>query len=921
MPDIPNSRWDIYSCNHIHLNNVLQNEFDWKSVESICNDKNIILDIIDHNGRMIPKSSIYIKMARTGYYVLAIRKQDTDKLQTSSVLYINLYVDSSIPNDVSIVSHNPLINDNYQTVLSMFTNITDFTTYKLFIDGYLIESDKFLSVVSVTKFIEIINDANIHSNVTIDMTNRETYQSNIENLIKDVVYIPTNIVDDHFISFDTLEIYVVGTKGVLLPFNDDFSVSQLTNNFFGITSSLIDNCKTFLDEDDIYLKLLWKKFDDRASAIDTGYSLHILNEIFTDEEQEKLISDEHLPNLNIWKGSTLEYHPFNDYVFDNNLFRDYNDLNLSKQIKALGYANFIGTIANVLGKLQVTSTSIETLIINKSVLFTGVDLVPILYIDGKKIDQILYDIENTETEVKAVFHDPYSVIPGTVVRYKLIEKYDMFGHKFTPNAGNNTVTFSNDGPIVIYAKEAIESKGPNGLFDYGFTEIDSNSPLITVTNTQTDYTVTFDTALFDKEIHIFFTNKKFVVNRFEVDISDGSTISVEPYFLDKTTLDRLPIKYSDSFEVYLNGFYLVPDLDFVIHRSECDDPDIVGEFFITINNLEFLKQNTNVIEVYGTDHHVIRRDTTYVIDNKTEITRGNLKCNEHITSIAINGKIVDYDDLRFNKGFYDVSYPNGSVVAVTTSLPRNIKDIFASYEYTEHEDELDDMVDYIKTFYSPIIDDIVVVPNTHSLYSSYLNTVINLLLNGTITIPFSNTITDLLTQLDDWEFIKNFDIFFKSPNKVDSRFIDFYPGYLANRFTNDMGLRLIIDRLMNYYLNNDHRHDGHVVFRDSVIIGKPVIISPSNNATNVSVIPIIEGSPFSIEDHFYGNHTSTDWQIATDTDFNNIVYESLEDTDHLTSIQVNIPLSNSTEYYVRCRYNASYLNSRWSNYTKFTTTD
>ena len=55
------------------------------------------------------------------------------------------------------------------------------------------------------------------------------------------------------------------------------------------------------------------------------------------------------------------------------------------------------------------------------------------------------------------------------------------------------------------------------------------------------------------------------------------------------------------------------------------------------------------------------------------------------------------------------------------------------------------------------------------------------------------------------------------------------------------------------------------------------------------------------------NHTSTDWQIADDASFSNVIYESLNDVDNKPELEVpsNVVLQSSTNYYVRTRLNVT----------------
>ena len=70
-------------------------------------------------------------------------------------------------------------------------------------------------------------------------------------------------------------------------------------------------------------------------------------------------------------------------------------------------------------------------------------------------------------------------------------------------------------------------------------------------------------------------------------------------------------------------------------------------------------------------------------------------------------------------------------------------------------------------------------------------------------------------------------------------------------------------------------------------------------------------------------HTSTDWQLATDSGFSNIVEESLDDTSNKVSYtfgQGAYSFVTSTTYYIRVRHTgASFSDSAYSSTVSFTT--
>jgi len=105
-------------------------------------------------------------------------------------------------------------------------------------------------------------------------------------------------------------------------------------------------------------------------------------------------------------------------------------------------------------------------------------------------------------------------------------------------------------------------------------------------------------------------------------------------------------------------------------------------------------------------------------------------------------------------------------------------------------------------------------------------------------------------------------------------------------------------------------------------IKRPIITEPTNNTTNF--YGTVKTSPFTVDDTIKKQieHISSDWEIATDSNFTNIVWSSYDDTENLTELSLagnNIRLNTNTKYYVRVRHNSKEYKSEWSYPISFTT--
>jgi len=99
---------------------------------------------------------------------------------------------------------------------------------------------------------------------------------------------------------------------------------------------------------------------------------------------------------------------------------------------------------------------------------------------------------------------------------------------------------------------------------------------------------------------------------------------------------------------------------------------------------------------------------------------------------------------------------------------------------------------------------------------------------------------------------------------------------------------------------------------------KPAILQPANGTKDF--LGVVQSSQYSTKENFYGPHESSDWEISSDRDFQNVVASSYEDTTNLTSLDVSqFKLDPSTEYFIRVRYRSMGHMSQWSDPVSFTT--
>lgn len=143
-------------------------------------------------------------------------------------------------------------------------------------------------------------------------------------------------------------------------------------------------------------------------------------------------------------------------------------------------------------------------------------------------------------------------------------------------------------------------------------------------------------------------------------------------------------------------------------------------------------------------------------------------------------------------------------------------------------------------------------------------------------------------------------------------------AYHVNIPTSMTGSNLVL-RLKKTTIGLDYFREITIpLFSGGVVT--PSITFPSNSSADVSTTPTLQASAFAPVPSGSQTHSQTQWQIATDAAFTNLVVNVTNGTN-LTSYPVPVStLDLNTKYYVRVRYQGSVSGwSSWSGTITFTT--
>jgi len=103
-------------------------------------------------------------------------------------------------------------------------------------------------------------------------------------------------------------------------------------------------------------------------------------------------------------------------------------------------------------------------------------------------------------------------------------------------------------------------------------------------------------------------------------------------------------------------------------------------------------------------------------------------------------------------------------------------------------------------------------------------------------------------------------------------------------------------------------------------VNTPQITAPINSATNLTVTYTAVAAAYSVsgsQTGVAGSHLNSDWQLASDNAFTNLVSQSMGDTTNKISWPIPGMVINNT-YYLRVRYRSTFGVSAWSPVIMFT---
>jgi predicted DNA-binding protein YlxM (UPF0122 family) len=811
MPDNKHYYY-LFMCDNIVVSNLLFRATSWMNLEDVLNEHKINLDFVTGDNKLIPKQLIWGHIDKSGMVIFAVNRLAYDKLQSTTETYLVINADTDNVGERTVISHIPVLHENINNVLVEFNNHED--KFKLgFINGYAYRNDVFQTAGDrINDHYELYIDENVRFSFVVDLAHRKIYNSSEENLYKDIILIPRELNGDKVCTYDTISLIVrtYEGKGIYLPFIASDSVSQLTHTCFSVSSYLIDAALDKLEVTSGEILVIVSDYSKTNTNVDNG---SITEEMYklTDDEIISIISSETDHEISYWQANNLEKRVYGKYLTNVDEMDNYDQVLIKKQIECLGYYPFVNTLCSHNGEFHNLDNDISNLTIQKPAYWKGVDLYPILYLDGNKINNDRYSISQDDNAVYVNFDLPLVIdFVYSFISYELMLAPFVCTYRCTANSNFAGISVpKHNGSLHVFHKTDSLIKNIDGTSYSGYEELYiENNVYYTVTETDTEYVFVFKLYAYGQEF-VFTDDMSTVINNHpNIDITEGKTL----YFIPHS--DEANILTEDEYEIYLNGRYMVKDIDYRIKSLVGNDTSIAG-FSIVIQNLKFLNETgANSVEIFKSNRKVISSDVGYVVDGIIPRNINNEAWIKGVSRLFINGKIVPFDAVTEMTTHYEVDPKycgNGYIYCFINSISNDFYKAYEAFMNLEYFPGRKEIVSFFTRDYHYEYPDQVIIQYGNRIFSSYLNEIIRRIVNDEITVNFINDDNDIINQLVNYDYLKDFDVIFTS-DKIDKRFIDVYPGYLATVSITDLNKYRYIQRLVKIVLGNDAVTDHMTVY-------------------------------------------------------------------------------------------------------------
>lgn len=789
---------------------------EWVNGEDVVHRYKTLTYLYQRPGKVIPRRYTYFKILENGRVLIAINKNAVVKIfgyGPYDPTYVTVYRDSDQVNDIHVRSWfiNPL-NPTASSVGIMDhinqCKALNFAGTQVLINGAEVDHSRPI-IWNGGDYVEVVFDENVVGSYTITVSDATTgYFSSKDQKYREILHCPKSLnPDNKLITHNTCTLTVRNPhtgEGRYLHRTDDTSVGQITHNDLSVDSDVIKAHREYLGSEELDVVVRVRTHGkDNVLFMELSYIFYLYT--LDDAMIIRHLKGELDSSLSFWKASELEKSVYVKMMFDTPNTLDHSLLDM--YVEGLGYYTVASLLSGHISHHVITHPDMRYVVAEKPFALTGVPVVPMVYVRGRKIRSERITYHQIASNKVGISISPDVYLPkGSVVTVSLVERGSARPYRFTPSVTTPTITVPYSD-VTVYEIVPLEEPVQGLLMqsNVAYRELTpSPGTLAVYPRDDGSIEVVFGISLYGRTILI--QNGNFSLH---------DTIPVDDHILNRkgaivipletTTAgdvaDALPLHGHTALEIYANGRALVPGLDFTaIPKSTYTGHPAFTEIVIT-NMSYFSSEPGNVVDVVAHTGHIVSEEPGYMFNNLVSYDDNLNLWYDGISRGFANGLLLHKPE---DMGTYlqpTETIGNGSPYYLVTTLPSSISKALAGYTPGQDNARLRAINRYFNRV-TEVDTSFIIIEKSHKLYSPWLAEIIKDILTNRITVSNDPSNEMFLKQFSSYDYLKERDpAITKTAGVVDFRYVDVNPTYIS--WTVDTALmHTIIHRLVKLTLND-----------------------------------------------------------------------------------------------------------------------
>ena len=733
----------------------------WYSTDYIANQSGLKLSVYDVNGHLMPMSQVWIMTPKIGnIFFIALNK---DALVTcipqgiSTDLYMTVFKTAQLGLTPWQI-YSTCVTNAVQ-IQGIISQANTYTGTVVVINGISYTDLTTLPGIGNGQYVDVIADPTILTTYVVEVDNTNNgYQSTLYGDHREILHCPkAQNPNNEILTHDNATLFVrdkTTQQGVYFHRCDPDSVHQITHNDISASRTTINSFKAGLNASMVEVVVQVRGLIHTRTLIEEA---DWINELYLSDDAQiiQLLRGELGSNLTFWEAATLEQSPYIKLMF--NVGDSLSSVQLQDYINALGFYETCSILSRCIYSGTFTP---RDLVFRRSFIQSNKEITPLVYVNGVKQLQTNVNVSYFDKSRVGVSLSNESVLQNNspcIIR--TLDAGDLIPVSFTPTSSNPSILLPVGYSAVVYQKNTVSSQtGYKRSSDIAYSVVPLSGVTYQVFETNGQQEVTFDQGCFGKTF-IFLPESFMWYEQNTIDdlLKVGAPL-IFPLTVTDETGNIYPLLNYSNVEVYINGYYLVQDVDFTIGvvRDPNSDGIMMTDLIVSCASYLELEKSGNVLEIYVSSNYSLSRDVGYT--NNNILARENVISFwfPQIGSAFIEGQpvigLTDYAVYMESP----TSVGNGSLFSLKPLLPAIIQSTLQDYSAVEDEET----IEAINTFYNrtiPALPPIVNVQVEHQLYSPFLSAVMQDMVNGVITPIMDPSQSSFLSQFSSYDYLKNND--------------------------------------------------------------------------------------------------------------------------------------------------------------------